>query len=176
MQFTYLSSFTYLTSSIEHIEIMAYCKFPPPSALYFDLSGAKFMHSHINRMYIKNSMSFCVSVGTGKLPNPKYQQYYDAENDYLVPYNSGDTGEKNENESASNSSNSVEEVDDYYCQMEPNEETEEDEDSSNGSNKSLNTQPSEKSTRSHDEVNDDSSDCVIVDTIEDSEKVVSDKK
>ena len=50
---------------VEPIEIMAYCKLPPPTVLYLDLSAAKFMHSHINRMYIKNSMSYCVTVGTG---------------------------------------------------------------------------------------------------------------
>ena len=138
---------------------MAYCKFPPPSAMKFDLSAAKFMHSHINRMYIQNSMSYCVTVGTGKLPNPKYQRYYDAERDYLVPYNSGDTGEKSC--SSSSASKSVESVDDYYCQMEDmdsNKSKSNDENSidkssdsnagsDNESNDSLGTQPPEDNNK-----------------------------
>ena len=128
-------------------------------------------------------MSYCVSVGTSKKPNPKYQQYYDAENDYLVPYNSGDTGDKNGNDSESNkSTESVEEVDDYYCQMEPNET---EEDSTDGSNKSLNTQPSKDTSRNSEGSNDESSDCMIIDMNNDaneehgdgvSNKVVSDRK
>ena len=41
-------------------------------------------------------MSLCVTVGTGQLSNPKYQHYYNAACDYLVPIKSGDTGENSD--------------------------------------------------------------------------------
>ena len=83
---------------------MAYCKFPPPSALKFDLNSARNMHSYIRRMYVQHPSSYCTVVGTYGLPNPKYQRYYDAERDYLVPYNSGDTPSNKGSESESNNS------------------------------------------------------------------------
>ena len=75
---------------------MAYAIHPPPTARHFDLNGAKFMHSSIQRMCIRNPNSYSTTVGTGCLPNPKYQRYYDAERDYYVPYNSGDTSDVKE--------------------------------------------------------------------------------
>ena len=75
---------------------MAYALHPPPTARHFDLNGAKFMHSSIQRMYIKTPSSYSTTVATGQLPNPKYQQYYDAERDYYVPYNSGDPNDEKE--------------------------------------------------------------------------------
>ena len=97
---------TCTSTYLEPIEIMAYALYPPPTARHFDLNGAKFMHSSIQRMCIRNPNSYSTTVGTGQLPNPKYQRYYDAERDYYVPYNSGDTSDvKEQSESEGEISN-----------------------------------------------------------------------